>query len=145
LQAQIFVNNYFCIGALEILCLKIQFQSEFGQVHYEEWFKRIHTKFTLKFLSIFTSFYKFLEVCPIFWNYLTKIEKGKRFNSARAEIRPAAIVLRPTACHVWLDETAARPRPGGLAQRGKRPAWPAATHARRVRAGVVTTRRPHVG
>jgi hypothetical protein len=48
-------------------------------------------------------------------------------------------------CHARLAETATRPRPGGLTQRGKRPVWPAATRARRARAGVVTTRRPRVG
>jgi hypothetical protein len=43
----IFINNYFCIGALEILCIKIQFKSEFGQAHCVEWLKSKHTKFIL--------------------------------------------------------------------------------------------------
>jgi hypothetical protein len=64
-QAWIFVDNYFCIGALEILCHKIQFKSEFGQAHCEEWFKRIHTKFILIFLDISTSLYKFWK-CALF-------------------------------------------------------------------------------
>jgi hypothetical protein len=34
------------------LCLKIQFKSEFGQDHCEEWCKRIYAKFILKFLDI---------------------------------------------------------------------------------------------
>jgi hypothetical protein len=46
-KVEIFINNYFCIGALEILCLKIQFKSEFGQAHCVEWLKSKHTKFIL--------------------------------------------------------------------------------------------------
>jgi hypothetical protein len=55
----IFINNYFYIGVLGILCIKIRFKSEFGQAHCEEWFKRIHTKFISKFLDTPTSFYEF--------------------------------------------------------------------------------------
>jgi hypothetical protein len=46
---------------------KLLYKSEFGQAHCIEWFKNIHTKFNLPFLDIPTSFYEFLEVCPIFW------------------------------------------------------------------------------
>jgi hypothetical protein len=42
-------------------------------------------------------------------------------------------------------ETAVRPRPDDSAQRGKRPAGPAAMRARRTCADMVTTRRPHAG
>jgi hypothetical protein len=41
------INNYFCIGALEILCLEIQLKSEFGQAHCVEWLKSNHTKIIL--------------------------------------------------------------------------------------------------
>jgi hypothetical protein len=90
------------------------------------------------YFEIFGHSYKFvqiLKVCHIFWNYLTKTEKGKRFNSARAEIWPTAIVLGPAVCHARRAETGVRPRLGGSAQRGKRPAC----------VDVVTTRRPHAG
>jgi hypothetical protein len=58
-QVGIFINKYFCIGILGILCIKIQFKSEFGQAHCAEWLKTVHTKFILKILDIPTSFYKF--------------------------------------------------------------------------------------
>jgi hypothetical protein len=44
---------------LEILNQNLPRKSEFSQAHYEEWFKRIHTKFISTFLDIPRSFYEF--------------------------------------------------------------------------------------
>jgi hypothetical protein len=60
-----------------------------------------------------TSFYEFWRFERISGIYLTKPEKEKDFNSARAKIWPVATVLGPAACHMWPAETAARPQPGG--------------------------------
>jgi hypothetical protein len=106
-------------------------KSEFGQTHCEEWFKRSPTKFILKFLDTPTNFYEFWKFETNFGIIYLKREKKK--DSRRAEFWPAARVLGSAACHARPAETAARPRPGVSAQRGKRPARLAATRARRPR------------
>jgi hypothetical protein len=62
---------------------KLLHQSEFGGAHYGELPKSIHTKFSLPFLNIPTSFYEFWKFETISRNYLNK--KEKQLNSAWAE------------------------------------------------------------
>jgi hypothetical protein len=102
-------------------------KSEFGQTHCEEWFKRSPKKFILKFLDTPTNFYEFWKFETNFGIIYLKWKKKK--DSRRAEFWPAATVLGSAACHARPAETAARPRPGGSAQRGKQPVRLAATRA----------------
>jgi hypothetical protein len=71
---------------------KLLYKSEFGQAHCIEWFKNIHTKFNLPFLDIPTSFYEFLEVCPIFWelNQLKNDLKSPHNAGPKSACGPAA-------------------------------------------------------
>jgi hypothetical protein len=52
-------------------------KSVYGQAHYVEWFKSIHTKFSLPFLDIPTSFYEFWKFDTIAGIYLNKKEREK--------------------------------------------------------------------
>jgi hypothetical protein len=62
----IVVNNYSYISVLIILYKKLLHKSEFGQAHCVEWFKSIHTNFSLPFLDTPTSFYEFWKFTLFF-------------------------------------------------------------------------------
>jgi hypothetical protein len=66
---------------------KLLHQSEFGQSHSVELPKSIHTKFSLLFLDIPTSFYEFWKFETISVIYLNKKEK-KRLKQCMAESSP---------------------------------------------------------
>jgi hypothetical protein len=66
LQVQIFVNIYSCIRVLVILHNGILHKCKCGQAHCVDMTKRSPTKFSLPFLHILTSFYKFWKFANIF-------------------------------------------------------------------------------
>jgi hypothetical protein len=51
-----FVNKYLYIWIFEILYMALLHKSKFSQAHCVELLNRLHTKFTLKFLDLSTSF-----------------------------------------------------------------------------------------
>jgi hypothetical protein len=87
-------------------------KSEFGQTHYEEWFKRSPTKFILKFLGTPTNFYEF-------WKFETNfgiiyLKQKKKKDSRRAEFCPR---LQCSARRPATRGRLKQPRGRGLAAR----------------------------
>jgi hypothetical protein len=60
-----------------ILYKKLLHKSECGQAHCVQWFKSIHTKFSLPFLDTPTSFYEFWKFETISGIYLNRNKKEK--------------------------------------------------------------------
>jgi hypothetical protein len=77
-----------------ILYKKLLYTCEFCQAHCVELIIRVHTKFTLPFLDIPTSFYEFWNFETISRIYLNKKEK-KKFKQCMGRICPEATVHRP--------------------------------------------------
>jgi hypothetical protein len=106
---------------------KLLHQSEFGVAHYVELPKSIHTKFSLPFLNIPTSFYKFWKFETISRNYLNK--KEKTIKQCMGRIQPASTVQGSAGCHMWPIGRPDGPRPAGLVQPRRRPACHAVARA----------------
>jgi hypothetical protein len=80
---------------------------KFVQAHRVELLLRVHTKFTLKFLDLHTSFSQFSNFGIHLLELFNEKENGKRFKRRMGRIRPMASALwhgsthrgdRPTQC-----------------------------------------------
>jgi hypothetical protein len=94
---------------------KLLHKCVFCQAHCVEWFKSIHTKFSLPFLDTPTTFYEFWKFEIISGIYLNKKEK-KRLKQCMGRIRPAATVQGSAACHARSADQLAGPWPGDPVQ-----------------------------
>jgi hypothetical protein len=117
---QIIVNNYSCIWVLAILYTKLLHKCEFGWAHCVGLFKRVHTKFTLQFLDIPPSFYKFWKFKLFFGNFIysfSEFWKRKIVSGLWAGIWPKVIVC-------WLGPAVDSSGPAHASRRGAaRVAW----------------------